>query len=182
MLSTLKDGVFYPFPPFYSSGVFTFSTPLFLTPTILLGFVVAVGFFRFLHTKNTAWQDISRPVTSPDKKLSPLSRLIIALSCFVTVTYLVDTLVIVTRVLADEGVMPATFIYYVVSSWFAWVISIICLVDETHKFSAWHWLQYTFFAMAAAGETLVGWLWIVSVYKPRPGKLFIFLKLHCICS
>lgn len=170
MLSTLMDGVFYPFPPFYSSGVFTFSTPLFFTPTILLGFVVTVGLLRYLHTKNTAWQDISSPLISPDRRLSPLSRLIIAISCLVTVSFLLDTLVVVTRVFVDEGSLSITFIYYIVTSWLAWVISLVCLVDESHKFSTWHWLQYTFFAMAAAGETLVAWLWIVSVYKPRPGK------------
>lgn len=171
MLSLLKDGVFYPFPPFYSSGVFTFSTPLFFTPTILLGFIVTVGFFRYLHTKNTAWQDVFSPLVSPDRRLSPLSKLILALSCFVTFTFLVDTLVVVARVFANEGTMPATFIYYIVTSWIAWVIAIICLLDESHKFSTWHWLQYTFFAMAAAGETLVAWLWAISIYKPRPGMI-----------
>ncbi|KAG2211828.1 hypothetical protein INT47_004514 [Mucor saturninus] len=171
-LSARKNGGKHNFICIAISGVFTFSTPLFFTPTILLGFVATVGFFRYLHTKNTAWQDVFSPAISPDRRLSPLSKLILALSSFVTVTYLVDTLVVVARVFANEGAMPATFIYYIVTSWIAWVVAIICLLDESHKFSSWHWLQYTFFAMAAAGESLVAWLWVVSIYKPRPGSIF----------
>lgn len=170
MLSLLVKDKFYPFPPFYSSGLFIFSTPLFITPTVLFLFVSVVGLYRYLKIKSVPWQDISSPLVTPNRRLSPLSRLIVALSCLVTVTFLLDTVVVVTRVILDEGSLSVMLLYYVAFSWFAWVISLVCLIDESHKFSKWYWLQYTFYAMAVAGETCVAWLWASSVYNPRPGK------------
>lgn len=166
-----EGGGFFPFPPFYSSGLFVYSTPLFFTPTILLAFVVLVGSLRyFLQTKNVPWQDISSPLISPDRRLSPLSRLIVVLSCVVTSSFFLDGLVVIVRVLLDQGSLSVMLVYYIGISWLAWVISLACLLDESHKFSKWYWLQYTYFAMAAAGETLVAWLWLMGIYKPRPGK------------
>lgn len=174
MLSSLIEssdgGGFFPFPPFYSSGLIFYSTPLFFTPTILLAFVLLVGSLRYLQTKHVPWQDISSPLVSPDRRLSPLSRLIVVLSSLVTVTFLLDALVVVIRVFLDEGSLSVMLVYYIAISWLAWVISLVCLLDESHKFSKWYWLQYTFFAMAAVGETCVAWLWLVGVYRPRPGN------------
>jgi ATP-binding cassette subfamily B (MDR/TAP) protein 6 len=172
MLSLLAKDKFYPFPPFYSSGLFIFSTPLFITPTVLFLFVSVVGLYRYLKTKSVPWQDISSPLVTPNRRLSPLSRLIVALSCLVTVTFLIDTVVVVTRVILDEGSLSIMLLYYIAFSWFAWVISLVCLIDESHKFSKWYWLQYTFYAMAVTGETCVAWLWASSVYNPRPGKIY----------
>lgn len=172
MLSLVKEGggKYYPFPPFYSSGVITFSSPMFYVPTVLFVFVSTVGLYRYLHTKNVPWQDISSPLVTPNRRLSPLSRLVVVLSCLVTVTFLFDTAVVIVRVILEEGYLSLMLVYYIAFSWIAWVLSLVCLMDESHKFSKWHWLQYTFYAMATAGETLVAWLWASSMYNPRPGK------------
>ncbi|KAI9342961.1 hypothetical protein BD770DRAFT_476083 [Pilaira anomala] len=172
MASFIPDGVFYPLPPFYSSGLFTYSNPLFLTPTVLVSFICTLGLIRYLKTKNVAWQDISSPLISPDRKITALARLIVVLACLVTFSFLFDTVVIVARVIMEKGSLSGILVYYVATSWIAWVVAIICLVDETHKFSRWYWLQYCFFALAVVGETFIAWLWMNSVYNPRPGSVF----------
>lgn len=174
MLSLVKEGggKYYPFPPFNSSGVITFSSPMFYVPTVLLLFVSTVGLYRYSHTKNVPWQDISSPLVTPNRRLSPLSRLVVVLSCLVTVTFLFDTAVVIARVILEEGSLSLMLVYYIAFSWIAWVVSLVCLMDESHKFSKWYWLQYTFYAMATAGETLVAWLWASSMYNPRPGTIF----------
>ncbi|KAI8979740.1 hypothetical protein BDF20DRAFT_871371 [Mycotypha africana] len=161
-----------PFPPFYSSGEFSFTTPLFLTPTVLLVFILFVGSIRYLYTKHVSWQDISSPFVPRERRLSPLSKLIIGLSCTVTATFLIDAFVLITRVFLEEGLLSIMLLYYIGASWVAWVIALACLMDESHKFSKWYWIQYTFFALATAGDTVVAWLWAVGVCKPRPGSIF----------
>ncbi|KAI9258713.1 hypothetical protein EDC94DRAFT_563959 [Helicostylum pulchrum] len=172
MLSLLEDGVFYPYPPFYSSGVFKFATPLFFTPTLLFAFITCSGLFRYLKTRQVNWQDISSRLVNPDRRLSALSRLIIFLSCLITISFLIDTVVIVARVLLEEGSLSVILVYYVAVSWLAWVVSLACLVDESHKFSQWYWVQYCFFALAIVAESMVMWLWMASIYNPRPGSVF----------
>ena len=170
MLTLFKEGGVYPFPPFDSSGRLNYSTPFFFVPTILFLFIFTVGLRRYLQTKNVPWQDISTPLVTPNRRLSTMMRIIIILSCLVTVTFLFETGVVVARAILEEGSFSASLVYYIALSWTAWIISLMCIMDESHKFSKWHWLQYTFFSMAVAGETLVAWLWSTSIYKPRPGK------------
>jgi ATP-binding cassette subfamily B (MDR/TAP) protein 6 len=92
------------------------------------------------------------------------------LACTVTFTFVFDTMVVLARVFLEAGALSVSFLYYIGVSWLAWAAAILCLLDESHKFSKWYWVQYAFFALAALGETLVGWVWTVGVYKPRPGK------------
>lgn len=158
---------FYPFPPYIN--VFSYTTPFFFTPTTLLAFVSVVGLCRYLHTKQVTWQDISSPLVSPDRRLSPLSKLIVYMCCLITMSYLLDTAVVVAQVFI-QGDLSTILVYYIGVSWLAWTVSLLCLMDESHKFSKWHWLQYTFFALATLGETIIAWLWTVGIYKPRPGK------------
>ncbi|CAO0792064.1 unnamed protein product [Mucor circinelloides] len=160
---------FYPFPP-YING-FSYTTPFFFTPTTLLAFVSVIGLCRYLHTKQVTWQDISSPLVSPDRRLSPLSKLIVYMCCLITMSYLLDTAVVVAQVFI-QGDLSTILVYYIGVSWLAWTVSLLCLMDESHKFSKWHWLQYTFFALATLGETIIAWLWTVGIYKPRPGTIF----------
>lgn len=171
--ATLREG-FYPFPP-YING-FSYTTPFFFIPTCLLAFVGVIGFCRYLHTKQVPWQDISSPLVSPDRRLSPLSKLIVYMCCLITMSYLLDTAVVVAQVFL-QGDLSTILVYYIGVSWLAWAVSLLCLMDESHKFSKWYWLQYTFFALATMGEAIIGWLWTVGIYKPRPGNFFhIYLK------
>ncbi|EPB92891.1 mitochondrial ABC transporter ATM [Mucor circinelloides 1006PhL] len=86
-------------------------------------------------------------------------------------SYLLDTAVVVAQVFI-QGDLSTILVYYIGVSWLAWTVSLLCLMDESHKFSKWHWLQYTFFALATLGETIIAWLWTVGIYKPRPGTIF----------
>ncbi|CEG79479.1 Putative Mitochondrial ABC transporter ATM [Rhizopus microsporus] len=159
-------------PPSYANGTFSLSTPLFWVPTLLSALVIVVGLARYMSTRHIPWQDISSSSVSREKRLSPLSKLIVTLSCVVTISYLADAIVIVLRTVVDAASLPIMLLYYTGVSWIAWVISLACLLDESHKFSKWYWLQYLFFALAAIGDTAVGWLWTIGFYKPNPGTVF----------
>lgn len=157
-------------PPSYANGTISLSTPLFWVPTLLSALVIVVGLARYMSTRHIPWQDISSSSVSREKRLSPLSKLIVTLSCAVTILYLADAVVIVLRTVVDTANLPIMLLYYTGVSWIAWVISLVCLMDESHKFSKWYWLQYLFFALAAIGDTAVGWLWAIGFYKPNPGN------------
>ncbi|CEP07529.1 hypothetical protein [Parasitella parasitica] len=86
-------------------------------------------------------------------------------------SYLLDTAVVVAQVFL-QGDFSTILVYYIGASWLAWAVSLLCLMDESHKFFRWYWLQYAFFALATLGETIIAWMWIVGVYKPRPGTVF----------
>ncbi|KAI8053117.1 uncharacterized protein B0P05DRAFT_479739 [Gilbertella persicaria] len=151
-----------------------FSTPLFIAPTLLFLFVTLVGFIRNRKTKDVNWQDIS---ATPNRRLSAFSKSIIVLASFVPFFFLLDVAVLVARVLLEENGQPSMMLaYYIVLSWLAWVVSLVCLMDESHKFSRWYWLQYTFFALAFLAETSVGWLWYMEI-KPEGVVLTIYDKL-----
>ncbi|KAI8980446.1 hypothetical protein BDB01DRAFT_851733 [Pilobolus umbonatus] len=156
------------YPPFYPSGIFAWSSPLFYIPTLILCYVSFIGTYRYVTTRQFPWEDISNPLVSPSRRLSALSRFIIALACLVTLTYLADTFVIVTKAIL-ESTVSVMLIYYTAISFTAWSISLMCLIDESHKFFRWCWLQYTYFGLAVIGDTVVGRLWALGVYKPRPG-------------
>jgi ATP-binding cassette subfamily B (MDR/TAP) protein 6 len=164
---SLQEGT-YPFPPFSFTTTLRSTSPLFYVPTILLLFTVIVGSCRYYTTKSIPW-DNNYTAVSPDRKLGPLSKLIIVLSCLVTITFLADTVVIVTRAFLNSGFSLA-LCYYTGISWLAWATGIFFLMNETYKFSQWHWLQYTFYGMVVVGESLVGWLWLMGVKYPVPGK------------
>ncbi|KAI8874947.1 hypothetical protein K501DRAFT_338966 [Backusella circina FSU 941] len=163
---SLQEGT-YPFPPFSFTTTLRSTSPLFYVPTLLLLFTVIVGSCRYYTTKSIPW-DYS---VSPNRKLGPLSKLIIVLSCLVTITFVADTVVIVTRAFLNSGFSLA-LCYYTGISWLAWATGIFFLINETYKFSQWHWLQYTFYGMVVVGESLVGWLWLMGVKYPIPGTIY----------
>lgn len=180
METLLYSGGGHSFPPFELNESLKTYSPLFYTPTLLIIFNAVIGTIRYLTTKNIPWQDISSPLAPRQNRLTALSKLIIFLACSVTFSFLLDTIVVLARVFLEQGALSVLYIYYIGVSWFAWAIGILFLLDESHKFLKWYWIQYFFFALAALGETCVGWVWIVGVYKPRPGKASLFL-LKEIC-
>ena len=154
-----------PFPPSYSAGPFTWATPFFTTPTALLTVIIIFGFGRYLATQGTSWLDSSgRP------RLAPLSRLIIAISVTILVTFLADAAVLTARAFIERQWTSSVLAYYIGVSWLAWTISLVCLTDETYKYGEWNWVQYIFWMAAALGETMVGWLWTVGMLRPKPGN------------
>ncbi|KAI8364442.1 hypothetical protein BD560DRAFT_355062 [Blakeslea trispora] len=148
--------------PIDASKTFVFTTPLFVAPTALFVFVALVGFIRKQKTKDACWRDIS---SLAGRRLSALSKLIITLSCLVCLTYLLDAVIIVSCVLLRNEHATIMLLYYDGLSWLAWLVSLYCLMDESHKFSRWHWLQYTFYASSSLAEASVGWLWLTSILK-----------------
>ncbi|KAI9314851.1 hypothetical protein BX666DRAFT_1964047 [Dichotomocladium elegans] len=161
-----------PFPPIYSAGPLTWATPLFATPTALLVVVILFGLGRYItNTHAYPWIDADAP-GSARKHLTPLARLVVAASVTVVVTFLADAFVFVTRAILDRHWTSSVLAYYIGVSWLAWVIALVCVADETHKFGVWSWVQYIFWMAAALGETTVAWLWTVAFVRPNPGTVF----------
>ncbi|KAI8137554.1 hypothetical protein BJV82DRAFT_634815 [Fennellomyces sp. T-0311] len=156
-----------PFPPFYSVGPITWATPFFITPTALLTVIILFGFGRYLTTRGNPWHSAE---TRP--RLTPLSRLIVAVTMTILLTFLADGAVLTTRAIVEKQWTSSVLAYYIGISFLAWAISFICVTDETFKFGEWNWVQYLFWMAAALGETLVGWLWTVGMLRPKPGTVF----------
>lgn len=168
-----------PFPPSYSTGPFTWATPLFISPTTLLSIITLFALGRYLQTRTNPWVDSSSGLDSRQRRLSSLSKLIIAIALTVTVTFLADAAILVTRALVDGHWTSSVLAYYIAVSWLAWVVNFVSLTDEVYKFGDWTWVQYAFWMTAALCDTLVGWLWLVALLRPRPGT-FALILLSCL--
>lgn len=153
------------FPPHYSSDGFVWSTPFVIGPSILLGIIVLFGLPRYLHNR------FHEASTNP-RPLSAFSKFIVFLALIITTTFLIDAIVIVARAIVEDLWTSSVLAYYIGVSWSAWTLSLGALADETQKFSQWYWVQYLFWIIAVLNETFVGWLWMMGVLKPVPGKYF----------
>lgn len=168
-------GTSSPFPPNYSAGPLTWTTPLFLTPTALLVGIILFGLGRYLLiTRGYPWIDADTPGATR-RHLSPLSRLVVAVSITIVLTFLAEAIVFATRAFMEHHWTSTVLAYYIGISWLAWMIGLMCVADETHKFGAWSWVQYMFWILAALGETMVGWLWLVGLLRPRPGMMMMIV-------
>ncbi|KAG2230304.1 hypothetical protein INT48_001070 [Thamnidium elegans] len=153
-----------PFPPYYSSDEFSWSTPFVIGPTVLLGTIVLFGLPRYLYN--------SVQETSRVRALSTFSKLIIVLLVFVTGTFIADALVIISRAIIDEHWTSSVLAYYIGISWLSWTFSLGALADETQKYSQWYWIQYLFWVIAALNDSVIGWFWMMGILKPEPGTTF----------
>ncbi|KAI7868229.1 hypothetical protein BDF14DRAFT_1794250 [Spinellus fusiger] len=164
---------FYPLPPYYSSGIFVWSSPFFIVSTVLITLVIACGLGRYgstYHITGTTGQ--FKPTQLLSRELSPLSKLIVILSLVVIISFLGDAAVLVTRVFVDGYWMSTLLAYSIACCWAAWVINVGMLFRETYLFSKWHWLPYVFWSTAFVGDSLMCGLWVLAIYHPRPGTLF----------
>ncbi|KAF7731683.1 Homocysteine S-methyltransferase 1 [Apophysomyces ossiformis] len=104
--------------------------------------------------------------------MSPLSRLIVILNVLILATFLADAIVIAVRSLINDQWTSTMLAYYTGVSWLAWALSLVLLLDETQKFAKWHWVQYMFWVVATLGDTVIGWLWAIGIYRANPDTLF----------
>lgn len=169
-----------PFPPYYSSDEFVWSTPFVIGPSILLGSIVLFGLPRYLQNNNKWWFHDSNTVTNateaaiatPTRPLSTFSKLIVFLCLIVSTSFVADALVVVLRAIIDEHWSSTVLAFYIGASWLAWSFSLGALADETQKHSKWYWTQYLFWVIATLNDTVVGWFWLIGVLKPKPGTVF----------
>ncbi|KAH8552559.1 hypothetical protein BGW37DRAFT_489423 [Umbelopsis sp. PMI_123] len=175
--SSGEPGLF-PYPPHYSSGIFTWQSPYFITSTALLTFILVAGIGRFLLTKDYLDQPRLAPngilLGSPEtfRRATALSKLLIVLSFLVIITLVGDTVVIVARALIDGHWTSSVLAYYILFSFLAWNVQLATAADETRKFLTWSWVQYTFWFATALTETLIAWMWAIGIFKPRDGTVF----------
>ncbi|KAI9030671.1 hypothetical protein CLU79DRAFT_730969 [Phycomyces nitens] len=163
--------VFFPLPPYYSSGIFIWSSPFFLSPTLLLTLVTLAGLGRYLQTRQNSYTNLAES-SELSRRLSPLSKLIILLCIAVLLSFAGDTAIMIIRVFVDHYWMSNILAYYIACSWLAWVINLGLLLRETHLFSKWHWLPYVFWMIALMWESDIARLWIKAIKNPRPGTIF----------
>jgi ATP-binding cassette subfamily B (MDR/TAP) protein 6 len=158
-----------PFPPLYSASEFIWSTPFVFGPLILFSAISLFGLPRYYY--NHRHQNVSSEIiTTTSRPLTTFSKLIVLLSFIVTITFIADALVIISRAIIDEYWTSNVFVFYIVVSWLSWIFSLGALADETQKYSKWYWIQYLFWFIATLSDTLVGWLWLMGMIKPESGK------------
>lgn len=151
-----------PFPPFYSIDQFVWSTPFVYGPTLLLIIIITLAVPRYYYNINKQSTSI----------LSSWSKLIAFACAIVSITFLFDAIVLVTRAITEEYWTSSVLAYYIAVSWISWSISIIALVSEAQlNHNHWYWIQYLFWFVAVAMETVVGWYWMMGIMKPLPGTV-----------
>lgn len=170
MASAQGGGTASPFPPYYSAGPFTWKTPLFISPTALLAVIIILGHARYMQTRANPWLDTSGQ-SQRRLRLSALSKLIVAISLTILMSFLGEAAVLVTQAILESYWTSTVLAYYIAISWLAWAISLAYLTDEIHKFTDWNWVQYAFWMAAAFGDTVVGWLWAVGILRPKAGMI-----------
>lgn len=149
-----------PFPPFYSIDEFVWSTPFVYGPTLLLITIITLAVPRYYY-------NINKQSTAA---LSSWSKLIAFACAIVSITFLFDAIVFVTRAITEEYWTSTVLAFYIAVSWISWSISIIALVSEAQLYyNRWYWIQYLFWFTAVATETVVGWYWMMGIMKPEPG-------------
>ncbi|CAO0795626.1 unnamed protein product [Mucor circinelloides] len=152
-----------PLPPFYSIDEFVWSTPFVYGPTLLLIIIITLAVPRYYYNINK--QSIAI--------LSSWSKLVGFACVVVSITFVFDAVVLVTRAITEEYWTSTVLAYYIAVSWISWSISIIALVNEAQlNQNHWYWIQYLFWFVAVAMETVVGWYWMMGIMKPLPGTVF----------
>ncbi|KAI8364572.1 hypothetical protein BD560DRAFT_402776 [Blakeslea trispora] len=158
------------FPPFYSVDQFTWSTPFVIGPSILIAVLLIFGIPRYLHNHHSSNDS---PIIS--RHLTAFSKFLVFLCFVVMITLIADATVIVTRAVLEQYWTSSVLAIYVGISWLAWALSLFALADETQQFGKWYWTQYLFWILAVCSDTLVGWLWAMTIVKPEPDtKLTIY--------
>lgn len=159
-----------PFPPIYSAGPLTWETPLFLTPTALLSVIAILGLGRYLSTRShPLFLDAAR--LRQRRRMTALSKLVLAMSITILMTFMVDAGVFTARAILDKHWTSTVLAYYIGVSWLAWIFGLMTMTHEAHNFGRWSWVQYIFWMTATLGESLIAWLWLVAFLSPRTGKL-----------
>ncbi|RUS20325.1 hypothetical protein BC937DRAFT_95477 [Endogone sp. FLAS-F59071] len=187
----------YPFPPFYDSGNFLWSTPYFITPTALLAFLLLAGLGRYLavvrdsattaatssdprdahrsletHLSNASTLLPSGHARRDSRLLShdpPLDKFVYALGFIIAATFIAEAAVVCARALAVKQWTSIALAYYDGVSWLAWTINFVLLVTEKRKFGKWSWVQYTFWWASGVGESMIAWMWVSGIMHPRDG-------------
>lgn len=158
-----------PFPPIYSAGPLTWETPLFITPTALLSLIAFLGLGRYLSTRShPLFVDAAR--LNRQRRLTALSKLVLAMSITILLTFMVDAGIFTARAILDKHWTSTVLAYYIGVSWLAWILGLMGMIHEAHNFGRWSWVQYTFWMTATLGESLIAWLWFVAFLSPRTGK------------
>ncbi|KAI8637769.1 P-loop containing nucleoside triphosphate hydrolase protein, partial [Parasitella parasitica] len=91
----------------------------------------------------------------------------------VSITLIFDSIVLVTRAIVEQFWTSTVLAYYIAVSWFSWSLCIITLITEAQSnHNKWYWVQYAFWFLAVAMETIVGWYWLRGITKHLPGTVF----------
>lgn len=155
-----------PFPPFYSIDEFIWSTPFVYGPTLLLIILITFGAPRYYHNIN-----------KQSTNLSSWSKFIAFACLIVSITFVFDSIVLITRAITEQYWTSTVLAYYIAVSWLSWSLCIIALVNEAQlNQNHWYWIQYLFWFLAVAMETVVGWYWLMGIMKPLPGNVYIGLR------
>lgn len=155
-----------PPPPIVINDEFIWSTPVVYGPTLLLIITLFIGIPRYIFVKT----NYHLHAESLLHQLSSFSKVIIYLCLFITLSFVFDAIVVISRAIFASVWTSSELAFYIAISWLSWVISLVFLFHESQVFGKWYWTQYIFWEAAFLTETLVGWLWLNGVTRPKEGK------------
>ncbi|CAO3628668.1 unnamed protein product [Cunninghamella blakesleeana] len=149
------------YPPYYSSSeTISFTSPLFFTPTILFIFIFISGLFRYIQTYDAKSLNNDR---ATEYQSSALAKLISLLPFILSLTFIGDAIVLISRVFIESTWTSFTLAYYICLSYVAWTLSVILATYEIQLFGHWQIVQYFFWFMATFLDLTIGWLWAMGI-------------------
>ncbi|KAG0334572.1 Homocysteine S-methyltransferase 1 [Podila horticola] len=145
-----------------------------LIPFGLLSFTILAGLYRYFFVLRVrsyyapliAQEDGQEPRRS---KLSTLGRIIVGINKLIALTFVVDLVVIILRSMIDHVWSGTLVVVYNVTSFVAFSANLGLMFVEVGKGGQWSWANYSFWWLALAGESFIGWYHLNNPVTPTSG-------------
>ncbi|KAF9326750.1 Homocysteine S-methyltransferase 1 [Podila minutissima] len=135
-----------------------------LIPFGLLSFTILAGLYRYFFVLRVRSyyapliaQEDSQEHSSRRSKLSTLGRTIVGINKLIALTFIADLVVIILRSMIDHVWSGTLIVVYNVASFVAFSANLGLMFIEVGKGGQWSWANYTFWWLALAGESFIGW-------------------------
>ncbi|KAF9099308.1 Homocysteine S-methyltransferase 1 [Mortierella sp. AD031] len=170
-----------------------------LIPLSLLSFTILAGVYRYFFVLRV--RSYYRPLLSDSsldhnddstetettaatatrrnhQKVTTLGRTILGLNHLILLTFIAGLAVICLRAIVDEVWSGTLLVLYNVMSLIAFSANLLLMLVEVGKGGQWSWANYSFWWLALAGESFIGWYHLESfpeVITPEANRYNIAL-------
>lgn len=141
---------------------------------LTLTFLVIRYFFvlrvRSYYAPLIANQEDGHEHSSRRSKLSTLGKTIVGINKLIAFTFIADLVVIILRSMIDHVWSGTLVVVYNVTSFVAFSANLGLMFVEVDKGGQWSWANYSFWWLALAGESFIGWYHLNNPVTPTTSK------------
>ncbi|KAG0009219.1 Homocysteine S-methyltransferase 1, partial [Podila clonocystis] len=147
-----------------------------LIPFGLLSFTILASLYRYFFVLRVRSyyapliaQEGSQEHSPRRSKLSTLGRAIVGINKLIALTFVADLGVIILRSMIDHVWSGTLVVIYNVTSFVAFSANLGFMFVEVDNGGQWSWANYTFWWLALAGESFIGWYHLNNPVTPNTG-------------